>query len=186
MIKEFFTIFRESENSFEGQKEGEKVLLLLRRHIFVILVPLTLFTLGALVPVVVGALFWSYLADNGWRELFLLVSSLWYLGFWLSIFYLLTIYTLNTVIITDRRIIDRDQHDFFNLKVSELHSDRIQDVSIHTNGVIETFLEFGDVTVQTAASERHFVFHQMPQPEKIKDLIMQITSSRHAGVKAAV
>ena len=131
------------------------------------------------------SLFWSFLLSHGWLDLFCLISSAWYLGLWLAIFYSLTIYTLNTVIITDSRIIDRDQHGLFDQKISELHSHRIQDVSVHTNGMIETFLHFGDVTVQTAASEKQFVFHQVPRPDQVKNTIMQITASRHTGIKAA-
>lgn len=186
MIKSLFSIFRDSPNSFEGQERDEKVILLLRRHPFTILVPLTLFGLACFVPILVGAIFWSYLLTYGWLNLYLFVSSLWFLGLWLAIFHSLTIYTLNTVAITDRRIIDSDQHGLFNRKISELHSHRVQDVSTHTNGLIETVLKFGDVTVQTAARDQQFVFHQVPRPDRVKDVIMQIARSRDSGVKTMV
>jgi uncharacterized membrane protein YdbT with pleckstrin-like domain len=120
-----------------------------------------------------------------WFDLFLFISSLWYLGFWLLIFYMLAIYTLNTVIITDHRIIESDQRGLFDRKISELHNHRIQDVSTHTNGLIETLLCFGDVTVQTAASEKQFVFRQIPEPETAKDIIMQIAATKNVDMKAA-
>jgi uncharacterized membrane protein YdbT with pleckstrin-like domain len=179
-----FSIFKSSSNSFEGQKEGEKVLLLLHRHPFTILVHLGLLGMAGLVPIFVGAIFWSYIFIENWFSLFLFISSIWYLGLWFAIFYALTIYILNTVVVTDRRIIDSDQHGLFNRQISELHSHRIQDVSIHTHGLIETVLRFGDVTVQTAGAERQFTFHQIPDPDKVKDVIMQITATRDSGVKA--
>ena len=183
MTKKIFSIFRDSSNSFEGQASGERVILLLRRHPFAILLRIGLFSFFAFVPVIAGAVFLSYLVAYGWLALFLFASSIWYLGLWLAVFYSLTMYTLNTVIITDHRLIDSDQHGFFNREISELHSHRIQDVSIHTSGVIETFLQFGNITVQTAASEKQFIFHQISKPEKVKDIIMQITAFRHSGVK---
>ena len=183
MIKSFFSIFRESTNSFEGQESDEKVLLLLRQHPFTILIRVGLFCLVSLVPIVVGMAFREYLAANSGFDLFLFVSSLWYLVLWLTIFYALTMYTLNTVIITDHRIIESDQYGLFNRKISELHSYRIQDVTTHTNGLIETVLKFGNITVQTAGSEKQFVFHQIPRPDKVKDVIMQVATSRHSGVK---
>ncbi len=183
MIKSLFSIFRDSTNSFTGQESGEKIILLLRKHPFTILVRVGLFGLACLVPIVVGITFLSYFSAHQWLNLFFFVSSVWYLGFWLAIFYSLTIYALNTVAITDRRIIDSDQCGLFNQKISELHNNRIQDVSVHTNGVIETFLRFGDVTVQTAARDKQFVFHQVPNPDRVKDIIMQITASRHSGVR---
>ncbi|MDP3763090.1 MAG: PH domain-containing protein [bacterium] len=183
MIKTLLSIFRDSPNSFAGQENGEKVVLLLRKHPFIILVRIGFFGLACLVPIVVGIIFLPYFTAHQWLNLFFFISSIWYLGFWFAIFYSLTIYTLNTVAITDRRIIDSDQHGLFNQKISELHNNRIQDVSTHTNGVIETFLQFGDVTVQTAGSEKQFVFHQVPNPDRVKDIIMRITASRHSGVR---
>ncbi|MDO8569633.1 MAG: PH domain-containing protein [bacterium] len=184
MIKSLFSILRDSPNSFEGQEKDEKVILLLRRHLFVILLPLALFVLACLVPIVLGVIFWSYLSAHSLLNLYFFVSSVWFLSIWFAIFYSLTMYTLNTIAITDHRIVNSDQHGFFNRQISELHSHRIQDVSIHTNGLIETVLKFGDITVQTAATEKQFVFHQIPRPDRVKDVIMQIARTRDSGVKA--
>ena len=184
MINKLLSIFRESPNSFDGQEKEEKVVLLLRRHLFTILAPIVLFLIACLVPIIFGVIFYGYLSTHSLFSLFLFISSIWYLGIWLVIFYTLTIYTLDTVIISDHRIIDNDQRGLFYRNVSELHSHRIQDVSVYTNGVIETFLNFGDITVQTAASEKQFVFHQIPNPEKVKDAIMQVARSQHSGVKS--
>ena len=186
MIRSLLSIFRESTNSFEGQKDDENIVLLLRRHPFTIYIRIGFYVLASLVPIVAGVMFYSYLSIHGRFDVFFFLSSIWYLGLWLAVFHSLTLYTLNTVLITDRRIIDSDQHGLFNRETSELHSNRIQDVSTHTNGMIETFLQFGDVTVQTAASEKQFVFHQVPRPDKVKDVIMQMTASKHTGVKAVV
>lgn len=183
MVKSFLSIFRDSPNSFEGQERNEKVVLLLRQHPFFILIRIGLFGLACLVPVVIGVMFLTYLMTHDWLNLFLFISSTWYLGFWFAIFYSLTMYTLNTVIITDHRIIESDQHGFFNREISELHSHRIQDATTHTNGIIETFLKFGNVTVQTAGAEKQFVFHQIPRPDNVKDVIMRVARSRHSGIR---
>lgn len=184
MISKLISIFQDSPNSFDGQEKDERVILLLRRHIFTILAPLALFGMTCLVPIVIGIVFSTYFSTHGWLAPFFFISSIWYLGLWLAIFYSLTIYTLDTVIITDHRIIDNDQRGLFYRSVSELHSHRVQDVSTRTNGVIETFLDFGDITVQTAGSEKQFVFYQIPHPVKVKDTIMQTVATRDSGVKA--
>ncbi|MBI2086957.1 MAG: PH domain-containing protein [Candidatus Zambryskibacteria bacterium] len=183
MIRRLFSIFRESTQSFHDQEAGEKVVLILRRHYFTILVPLILLGLAGFVPVVAWTIFEMQLRILGLTSLFFFVSSIWYLALWLSTFYFLTIYILNTVIVTDRRIIDNDQHGFFNREVSELHTYRVQDVSVHTNGIIETFLSFGDIVVQTAASEKQFVFHQIPEPERVKDIVMKIVSEHRSKMR---
>lgn len=183
MVKSLFSIFQDSLNSFEGQEPAEKVVLLTRQHPFFIIIRIGLFVFACLLPIAILIVFWSYLHGKVWMDFFLFISSIWYMGFWLAIFRSLTIYTLNTVIVTDRRIIESDQYGFFNRKISELHNQRIQDVTTHTNGIIETFLEFGNVMVQTAASEKQFIFYHIPCPEKVKDAIMQTVLSRHSGVK---
>ena len=182
-MKSLFYIFKESTQSFEGQERDEGVVLLLRKHPFVIILPLSLLGLAGILPILVIFVFHAYVTDHSLFLTFLFLSSIYYIMLWVASFYILTMYTLNTIIITDKRIIDNDQRAFFNRQVSELHVYRIQDVTVYTRGVIETFLHFGDVVVQTAASEKQFIFHQIPRPEEVKDIIMKVASARHAGVK---
>ncbi len=183
MIRKLLAIFKDSPASFEGQEAGEEVIMLLRRHTFVVLLSLTGLSLACLVPILIFSIFYSFLINFDLMPLLLFISSLWYLVLWIGLFRFLTMYTLNTFIITDRRVIDRDQHGFFNQKISELHADRIQDVTVHTKGLFETLLRFGNIVVQTAASERQFVFHQIPEPDKVKDAIMQIIASKRSENK---
>jgi len=176
MIKKLLSLFKKSQESFEGQESGEHVMLLLRRHRFVILFPLSLIALATLVPPITWDIIGSSLISHGLSGVFYLIAGIWYLFIWLGAFYYITLYVLNTVIITDRRIIENEQYGLFNRKISELHAYRVQDVSVHVNGIVETMLHFGDIVVQTAASERQFVFHKIPNPEKVKDTIMKIVA----------
>lgn len=177
MIKKLLSIFNDSPQSFEGQEEGERVIAILRRHPLTIFISLSMVSFIALLPILGFLIFFSFIV-NDLLAIFIFISSLWYMTLWLLAFRFLTLYTLNTVIITDKRIIDRDQHGFFNQKISELHMHRVQDVSIHINGILETVFRFGDVVVQTAASEKQFVFHQMPNPDDIKDLVMRTVAAK--------
>lgn len=183
MIKKLLSILGDSNNSFEGQEEGEEVKLLLRQHPFVIYVQMGILLLSSIIPLIIGAQFWNYFSAHGSGKLFLFVASLWYLGVWLTLFRALTIYTLNILIITDRRIITNKQHAFFDREISELRSHRIQDVTTHTNGFIETILKFGDISVQTAASEREFIFRKMPQPDEVRNTIMKMSGHPHHSDK---
>jgi uncharacterized membrane protein YdbT with pleckstrin-like domain len=185
-MRRLLSIFKESSQRFEGQEDGEEVVMVLRRHRFVLYLPVAFLALMCLVPIAIFYFYSKEIESGGFTSLFFFVSSLWYIGVWVLAFYFLTMYALNTVIITNRRVIDNDQLGFFNRKVSELHTNRIQDVSVHTQGVIETLLNFGDVTVQTAAVDKQFVFLQIPKPEAVKDAIMQVIGSQYSGVKQYV
>lgn len=178
MLKRLISIFTDSRLSFHGQEPGECVSLIIRPHIFTVLGPLSLVFLAVFIPPLVKLAFSAALLAFGLTGIFVLLSAFWYAGLWLLAFYVLMLYCLNTVIITDRRLVENEQKGFFNRKVSELHLYRIQDVSAHTEGFIETLLTFGDITVQTAAAEKEFVFRQIGHPEAVKDVIMRLVSRR--------
>jgi uncharacterized membrane protein YdbT with pleckstrin-like domain len=177
-----FDIFRHTEKSFEGQEAGERVILIVRKHPFTIYARLAVFLLLAIAPIIGGVKFYKLLTERELFEIFLFASSLWYMMLWLVIFYTLTMYTLNIVAVTDKRIIDSEQHSFFSRKVSELHISRIQDVSVRTTGFLQTVFHFGDLVVQTAAAEREFTFTEIPHPENIKNVIMRAAATKHHGV----
>lgn len=40
--------------------------------------------------------------------------------------------------------------------------------------MISTFLNYGDLQVQTAAEQEKFLFHNIPDPYSVKDLIMNL------------
>lgn len=183
MIKRLISIFKESTQTFEGQEKDEDVILLLRRHHFIAFLPISTSALLALVPIFIFLIFYSYIVNSKFFTLFLFLSCLFYMLLWLIAFYHLMMYTLNTVVVTNKRIIDRDQNGFFDRKVSELHIYRIQDVTVSTKGILPTLLKYGDVAVQTAAIDKEFIFHEMPDPETIKSEIMKIVSMANAGVK---
>lgn len=171
-------IFKESTNSFDGQETGEKVFLLVRRHPFYILMKFLFSFIAIVIPLYIASLYAPYLITRNLASLTLFVLSIWIMLIWLLFFYHFTMYTLDVWIITDRRIIDSTQHGFFNRTTSELHINRVQDISVNINGVLQTALHFGDVQVQTAGTEERFKFIQVPNPEKIKNEIMHIASIR--------
>jgi hypothetical protein len=154
------------------------VLLTVRQHWFTILLPLLVYAFLAVVPMALWAYFAPAIAAKGLVTEYFFVVSVWYLLLWMATFYSLTMYILNVIIITDERIIDNHQLGFFDRKVSELHIHKVQDVSVHTRGIIETLLHFGDLMVQTAAEEREFIFKDLPHPDEIKDIIMRAVASR--------
>lgn len=176
-MKNIFSIFTRSNNSFEGEANNEKTVLVLRRHPFFIILRLLFFIFLILLPEILVALFYGFLATNNLFDIFLFVSSVWYLFIWSAAFYSLTMYTLDIWIVTNRRIIDSKQHGFFNRTVSELHLSRIQDISVETKGIIQTFFRFGDLLVQTAGAEEKFKFLQIPHPVRVKDEIMKLAST---------
>jgi len=175
MIQRLIALFTETNDHFQGKEEGERIILIARKHIFTLVSPSILIFLAALVPLLVKLAFPTHIDSLGLEDWFLCLSSIWYSLLWVAGFYTLMLYSLNTIIVTDRRMIENEQLGFFNRKVSELPLFRIQDISVETAGFFETLLSFGTITIQTAAEKREFVFDHLPQPEEVKNIVMQAT-----------
>ena len=69
-----------------------------------------------------------------------------------------------------------------------LNLDRIEDIATRINGVIATFLDFGTIQIQTAASHREFIFSEAGNPRMVEKVIRKaqeeravITGNRHHG-----
>jgi hypothetical protein len=176
MIQNILSIFRDSSGTFDGQEDGENIILHLRHHPFNTYVRIGSFLLACIIPIVLGSLALSYFKEHGLIAVFLTVSSAWYMMLWIGIFHALTLYTLDVMIVTNKRIIDHDQLGLFNRSIAGLHLMRVQDVSVHTEGIMETFLHFGDIVVQSAGSEKKFIFPNISNPERVKNTIMRLVS----------
>ncbi len=177
-MKSLFSIFFKSNNSFDGEESDEKTIMLIRKHWFVIFSKMVGFGLLATVPAILASFFGDFMEANGLWNIFAFLSSIFYLFLWSAIFYSLTMYTLDFWIVTNKRVIDSTQNGLFNRTVSELHVYRIQDISVNVNGVVQTFLHFGDLVIQTAAEEERFRFSQIPNPGQVKDKIMGLALRR--------
>lgn len=176
-MKKYLSIFLKSNNSFEGIENEERVVYLLRRHIFVIFIHLIFLVLPAFIPIIIGAVISTSLQSYSAITLFLLLCSIFYCVLWFMAFYVLTMYTLDVWIVTNKRIIDSNQDGLFRRIISELLLSNVQDISVKTRGFFQTILKFGDVEIQTAGTENKFRFLQIPNPEGVKDAIMSQVSS---------
>lgn len=93
---------------------------------------------------------------------------------WIISFLIWIDYYLDVWIITDKRIVNIEQKGLFSRFISELELEKIQDISTDVRGVIPTFLNYGDLQVQTAAEKEKFLFHNIPDPYSVKDMIMKL------------
>ena len=174
-----FKIFNETANSFEGQESGEEVMMLLRKHPIIIIFKLIGLFIAYFIPIIFALAFIDFILQYNLFTILLFIISIWTLFIWIIFFYSFTMYTLDVWIVTDRRIIDSTQHGFFNRKVSELHLSRIQDISVNTEGFIQTVFKFGDLHIQTAGTEERFKFLQIPRPNVVKDEMMKVAFAKH-------
>lgn len=155
--------------------ENEKMILIIRKHWFVMFRFGILFFILLLAPLFVSFLL-AFVPDTvdpivlrAATNFFLSLYFALILGFF---FYVWIDYYLDTWIITSRRIIDVEQNGLFNRHVAEIPMSRVQDITIEVNGILETLLRFGTIRIQTAG-ERDFFIHDVPRLQELKDAILK-------------
>lgn len=153
----------------EKLDKDEHIVIFLRRHWFVLFSKYLFMALLGLAPIAVyilaKQLFPTSLANESVRAVVGLSVSIYYLFIWLTMYTVFIDYYLDVWIVTNHRIIDREQKGLFHLTVSEQSIKQVQDVSSNMQGILPTLLEYGDVLIQSAAAKNKFQFKQVPEPE---------------------
>ncbi len=156
-------------------REGEKKLLVLHRHwfvlarefaaiVFMLAIGVVAFSLRDSLYVFVDASIAGPIAAFLLSLYTLLVLALAF-AMWIN-------YRLDVWIITSRRIIDVEQRGLFNREVSEFLISRVQDITAETPNIITTLLNFGNLTIQTAGHQ-NFTIREVPKLEEAKRIILE-------------
>ncbi len=148
----------------------EKIILEERKHWFILLIETFFLFILVIMPFALFLLRWTTISINPY--LILILVSVWFLLIWIAFFVIWTDYYLDVFILTNKRIIKMEQNGFFNREASTLSLDKIQDVTMNVKGIITTFLNIGDISIQTASENPEFIIKGLGDPEKIKETIM--------------
>ena len=143
---------------FEGQREGEEVIYVFRRHAMTsikgFLWCIVVTALG-LIPMFIwpgnGHMFFVWLAFLGVGVLGAAYSwMLWYFSFY---------------IVTNERLRQTRQKGLFKKSVVDLELSNIQNMSYGVNGVFATMFDYGSILIQTEAGD--LVISMVSHPETV-------------------
>ena len=161
-------------------EEGERVLLVVRKHWFILLRDLFVPVLVLIVPLSVYLFAGDSLERHAMfaslpqaKATLLFFVSLLGLISWMAIFFMWTDYYLDVWTITDHRIIAIDQRGFFRRTIASFRYGRLQDIEVRIDGLVPTMLDFGDIHAETAGHESDFKMPGAPNPREIKRLILE-------------
>lgn len=162
---------------FASQLDQEKIYLVLRQH-WIFLIG-KLFILAIFALVIIGVRTYLSISNPDLLEgqyggYILSGFDITYLVLVLALLLIITLYYLNMQIITDQRIVDIDQVGLFGRNVSELQLENIEDTTSESHGVLATIFNFGNVFVQTAGAKDRFEFDNVPHPELVKKLVLDL------------
>lgn len=157
-----------SNFTFNGQRDGEKVVFIVKNHPFVLFFP-GLKAILALLIGIAAMLFWS----SGYSGLILLVCVLVAFSIFFRAFY---DYSQSVFVITNQRIINVDQNGFWKRKITETDLDKIQDASSETSGILRTMIKFGDLIIRTAGVSQgsEIVVKNIANPYEVQQEIAKI------------
>jgi uncharacterized membrane protein YdbT with pleckstrin-like domain len=150
---------------FDGQREGEEVLFVFRRHI--VTAKKGLFFL--IVMLVVGAVPMFIWRDN--INMFFFFCGMTALGV-LGFFYSYILWYFSLYIVTDQRIRQISQKGIFKKTVVDLGLDKIQSISFGVPGLIAGIFGYGTILIQTGVGD--LVISQVSKPAKIHDKLQNV------------
>jgi hypothetical protein len=165
----------------------EEVLIMVRKHWFVIMAELFATFVMLLIPffLLAGLLVFPDALTNfnislvNYTAVIMFVMAGWLILTLMTGFTIWTHYYLDLWIITDRRIILIDQIRFFSRNVSIFRLERLQDIEFSIKGLLPTFFNFGTLNAQTASHfESNFRSTGLPDPRGLQALIQKATDAR--------
>ncbi len=143
---------------FDGQRQGEELLFVFRRHIiamrkgfYLLLIPMTISALPFLIWQDNLDLLWVFLGGFG-------------LGL-ILFFYHFVMWFYTYFIVTNQRIRQITQHGFFGKDVIELRLAKIQNISYNVPGFTGEIFKFGTIVIQTFVGD--LVIKNVEHPDKI-------------------
>ncbi|HMQ01962.1 MAG TPA: PH domain-containing protein [Candidatus Doudnabacteria bacterium] len=166
---------------FPSQQPNEKIYLVFREHWFRLAVKFSVVGLLMLIPVLIQTFLvdFSLMFNSDDSKLLIsLIGQIYYLSLFLALFLIWVLYYLNLGVVTERRLVDIDQHGLLKHEVSELSLDSIQDVSSETIGIFGNLLDYGTVYIQTAGARERFEFDKIHHPKKVASIIISLHELR--------
>ncbi len=147
----------EAQLDFEGQRPGEEVLFIFRRHIIAMRKGFYLLAIPVVITAIPPLIWQSNL------ELFLLPVGGLVLGL-ILFFYHYMMWFFTIYLVTNQRIRQVTQRGIFGKDVVELRLSKIQNISYNIPGFTGEMLGFGTIVIQTFVGD--LVIRYVEHPEK--------------------
>ncbi len=163
---------------FPGQKSGEEVRLVIRKHWIIDvkmgIMAFTIAFLPFLLALGLGDVLWSNVSGDafliyllGFFIYMLFVSLLLYLR-WLN-------EELDLIIVTDQRIILHDQKDLFHRQISEANIAQVEDTKGIEQGFLGHIFHFGGLEITTSVgADASFVIKNVDRPYESARILLDL------------
>lgn len=162
-----------SELSFDGQRQGEKVLFTFRRHIITAkkgLGWLIVFSALGIAPMLI----WPDVSYMFWIFLGFVVLGV------LGAFYAYILWYFSIYIVTNQRLRQISQKGLFKKSVVDLSLDKIQSISYGVPGWFAGIIGYGTILIQTGVGDLTIskVSHPEAVHNQLQDAVSNITKGK--------
>ncbi|MDD4062459.1 MAG: PH domain-containing protein [Candidatus Pacebacteria bacterium] len=183
LINSFFCYFSFNITMIE-LRENEEVWTIKRRHPVVLaisLIPVSLFLIITIllmflvccINIDIPEMIINIIPGDDIVLTVLYILSLSLIILWQISVVVFVNYYLDCWIITNERTISTELKTLFSRNVSSISHNRIQDITVEVKGFLQTFLNYGNLQIQTAGKFHEFIFKEIPEPYKTKELIFK-------------
>lgn len=144
--------------------EGEKILHVAHRHIIIFKIDAAkpLF-FGIVIPIVLYLFF-----PQVW-PLFLI----WGIVGIFAIFYCFVDWYYDAWLLTNTGVIDVERNGLFDITATRIEYHMMEGMSYTIKGVLQTFLNFGDITIDKLGAQTFVVLKDAASPKKLERLVMK-------------
>ena len=146
-------------------KNNERIIVEIRRYGLTYF--WSWFSMSVLFGVPFFFLFW--LMQHGWwgQALFVIPVTI------AVLFLVRTVFMIykNVTVLTTHRIVDRDQHGFFQRDMSDIPYDQIEEVSSSVSGFFGTIFNYGSVVIDTGSKHSLVVLDRVRKPTDTQRVI---------------
>ena len=171
-------------------KASERIYLIKRRHPIILF--FEIFPLGITILILAGLMvyfaFFSFpplvgdllesapfaISDTSVKFLMLFLLSFFVLVCWQIAAIITADYYLDCWVITNERTIHTELRGLFSRFYSSVSHNKIQDITVDIHGFLPTIFKYGDLKIQTAGAFKEFIFRQIPDPYKTKDVLLSV------------
>jgi len=149
--------------SFDGQKQGEKIVKVWRAHAWVMSHAGFVFALF----IIVGSLPAAFFSPSWGAKFLIFVTAIG------AIYLILQVYLyINTIyILTSERVLSINQSRFLVRTINEVPLQNIQNVSHTRKGLTQMLMDYGTVEIQTSGSTVAMHIKKVPHPYLVQQKI---------------
>ncbi|MDD4352342.1 MAG: hypothetical protein PHU71_05220 [Candidatus Gracilibacteria bacterium] len=175
-LKKDLPYVRSRRNAFVNQRDDEEVLLIIRKHWIVDLIVLSKFLFFAGIPFALIMWLESRLVifEAATGQVFILIFAMYMLFMLLYAYVNWMKENLDLIIFTNQRVVDINQNTLFNRENAETDLSEIQDARAQVTGILGSLLQYGKLTIQTAAEQSFFYMKYVEHPEKTVSWLLTI------------